>query len=305
MAKKISLILHPGYFRCASTYLQNSFFKKNKKILNIGKPFSKKDKVSYLFNILFKSREEFRSINEEDQIVNLSNLICKKIINSKKKIVVISDEIITDDIFYNLDQNITILEKLLNKIKEQKRFKIELKILIIKRNQFDLLYSLYSYNEVINSTYKNFEQFVKYFLKYKFSLLHYKFVEKKFLTLKPKEIKILNYEVLKKNPKIFFQNLTTFVLNKKVSNFDLKYINKSLKKDNLNYLRKIKKKYFYILIVKTFNLMFRLNIVKISHKLEKIYHYFLQKSYVTVYSKNLLNINKRTKYLVNKAYKNK
>ena len=155
------LYLHIGYPKCASTFLQKEIFRKNKKINYLR---SKKndviDKNVELFwkNIYIKNNFYFKK-NYKKDLYFLKNL-------NFKKTIIFSSEDITDYVklksVYHIDPN-----EVFRRIKTvSKFFKINFKIILVIRQQSDIIMSRFAQDHLfmnILPKYKNFSVVKKFF----------------------------------------------------------------------------------------------------------------------------------------------
>ena len=108
---KINFILHPGYIRTGTTFLQNNVFSKLNDIINIGKPYQEKSILSNLNNKLFCKKEDIKNLINYDKLIDTYvNLLLKNIKETNKNTIIFSDESLLDFEFYDPISNLVILK---------------------------------------------------------------------------------------------------------------------------------------------------------------------------------------------------
>jgi hypothetical protein len=242
----LKLIFHLGYSRTGSTFLQTHVFPKHKEINFLGPKnyFNWKD-----VKINQKTLDKFRDFYLLNTQNNFKDNVVKHF--DKKKINIISSEnyltslnIIND--FYDCKY----LEDLLQSEE------LEISFLIVLRNQYDLIYSIYhhrySKTNIQNLKIKSFEKLINkidgglktsgqsFVLKLFFQQYDFNLIDKKLKRLfKNVKIKYLFYEDLKYNQNIFIDHFSEFLKLDKVYTknlFDEKKINESRKYNNNHYV---------------------------------------------------------------------
>ena len=242
----MKLIFHLGYPRTGSTFLQTHVFPKHKEINFLGpKNYFNWEDVKINQSTLDKFRD-FYLLNTQN---NFKDNVVKHF--DRKKINIISSEnyltslnIIND--FYDCKY----LEDLLQSEE------LEISFLIVLRNQYDLIYSIYhhrySKTNIQNLKIKSFEKLINkidggletsqknFFLNLFFQQYDFNLIDKKLKRLfKNVKIKYLFYEDLKYNQNIFIDHFSEFLKLDKVYTknlFDEKKINESRKYNNNHYV---------------------------------------------------------------------
>ena len=241
----MKLVFHLGYPRTGTTFLQTHIFPKHKEINLLGpKNYYNWEDVKINQSTLDKFRD-FYLLNTQN---DFKNNVIKHF--DKKKINIISSEtylmsknIIND--FYDCKY----LEDLLQSEE------LEISFLIVLRNQYDLIYSLYhhSYSQMIQSLkIKSFEKLINqidgglknnnqnFVLKLFFQQYDFNLIDKKLKSLFKKiKIKYLFYEDLKFNSNIFIDEFSEFLKLDKVYTknlFDEKKVNESKKYNKNQYI---------------------------------------------------------------------
>lgn len=299
-----NLLVHIGYPKCGSTYFQ-------KKLINMipGTVLSTSNRNNLLpVDVLRGLRKKNISEKEIKNIIQKSCFFKNNISKNKSsKNFMITHEGIIGRMNTNLD------EVSANNIKKISK---NSKILIIIRNQFDLIQSLYTYKVSRKGTEtRGFEEFLNDFLKNSDIKKKFNFFYTINFYIKlfgQKNVLIIPFEYLKKNEEKFLKDLNKFlnikyhkkinIMNKKKNN----YLNQSLKsKKILNLILIMNKIVMYIS---------RKNKLRLGkHKIE-IFRYtyrkflsFLSEYVFFIYYKKKLELNKEEIFLKNKIkiiYKN-
>jgi hypothetical protein len=150
---KKKLIIHPGYGKCGTTFLQRNIFN-NKKILQIGRIYDLpnpsscryqteiiKDLYAKIFDSVPRSK-----ISENQLILNIKLLakeIVKLIKKNDSKFIVLSDERIFEFYYNDFENNLISLKLLINEIIKYQ--KLDISIVLTIRNQSSFILSYYSY----------------------------------------------------------------------------------------------------------------------------------------------------------------
>ena len=222
--------IHIGLPKCASTFLQEKFFKLNKSDEILYNP----DEIFKLINKIDPRKIGDNKISEiEDQIKdNLSKLNCKKLI--------LSHEGLSGGNF-NLDYE--------TNLKTIKKFFPNAKIILVLRFQTDLLFSLYYQMVEQGRCRYNIDYFFNKnninkinllnLSSYKFSIdtEKYDYVNylKNLFKIFDKNLHILFFENFRDNKKLFIKNLAEYMKLEKIpENFN--YVNKSLSNKSIKIL---------------------------------------------------------------------
>jgi hypothetical protein len=136
----MKIFIHIGFPRSASTYMQKNYFSNNKEINYIGRKLNYGNEDCNFFNALKKiigySDNEF--LNNKKKIL----LQLKKIKFSKKKINLISEEGILCQNYWNNNDVYRTLTRLISLFND---LKINIKFIIVVRNQLECIESVYQY----------------------------------------------------------------------------------------------------------------------------------------------------------------
>lgn len=241
----MKLIFHLGYPRTGSTFLQTNVFPKHKEINFLGpKNYLNWEDVKINQSTLDKFRDFYLLNNQNDFKNNLIKHFDKKKIN-----IISSESYLMSKNLINDFNDCKYLEDLLQSEE------LEMSFLIVLRNQYDLICSLYhhSYAQIIQSLkIKSFEKLINkidggletsvqsFVLKLFFQEYDFNFINKKLKRLfKNIKIKYLFYEDLKYNKNIFIDEFSEFLKLDKVYTknlFDEKKVNERRKYNNNEYL---------------------------------------------------------------------
>lgn len=186
--KKISLI-HIGFHKTASTYLQLKYFKNIDNLQRINDDFKEKDLDKWFFeNFININPYEFdrdKFLNEfENELLNINCL-------NHESNLLISDENLSGNIYLGVDS-----KELMNRLYETYG---KVKILIIIRNQVDFILSAYS-NYVLHGGIKTLKHWINSIETHNGLILEkikYSYLIKNYQELYGKEnIEVIPYELL-------------------------------------------------------------------------------------------------------------
>jgi len=301
----VKLFLHIGYSKTGTTFLQKEFFPRLKQVNYLGKYYKKNSKKNLiikklLHEILLLSNKEFDlKINQLKDKINLLDF-------HKKKPNLISNEAILTGIISGSYKKAEI-KRTIKRLKLITREKnIEIYIMIVIRNHYDLILSLYNALNVkfrLNFNkplfYKNFNYVIKK-NKSVLNILKFHRIYHEILKLVGKnKCKVFFYEEIFSNHKNFKRDFFNYLgLNKNISKINFnKKINvtsqKEIKKFNIlfDYLSSVPKKIlensiflwpkiFFNLLIIIFNLLLNKNLIftklDIKHQKKAINKYFKQ-----------------------------
>jgi len=219
----MKVIYHLGYPRTGTTYLQKNLFPLHSEINYAGpKDYIQSHQTALTLQKLDLLGNIYTSKEIEDDKYDLNEL--KKIIDiekfSKDKVNIVSSERYT--MFTNINEFNDI--KLLNKFLKSFYPNLEVEFLIVLRNQYDLIKSLYFHkyrwiSKILNI--KNFNEFVKFLRKdlpfntdnYLFlnfiKNFNFLYMNDKIETIFPKsKINYLKFETLGENKEAFFSDIS-------------------------------------------------------------------------------------------------
>lgn len=271
---KYSLVIHLGYPKTATSFLQNHYFSKLD-VKFYGMNHRKFDSGYEEFKLFLQSFENIDQIKAEDLSDELQKLKL-----DKKKINIISDESIMCNIVHNNTNTYLILKNLLSFFKFFED-QVELKIFFTFRKHDEIILSYFRefYLSFFHKEFKNYEEFVlqigsnqyvdqilRIFNFSKFYNYLNQFIHKD-------NILVLNYSNFNKNPKKFILKLKEFIgideyffpdFNTKENEF----IKRNVKNEILIFLkRNLNIKIFYKFLFKFKNLLtFVFNIINLNKK---------------------------------------
>lgn len=212
------LLIHPGYGKTATTWLQRKVLPNVSSSLYLGKDpfFSNIFERSHnnLFEPLY-GIDTYRARNSATLIDKYANLIRLRLNSSGTPIkrVILSDECILDYANYNAELNIYILSQLVRKLENDFD---EIKILVTIRNQETYLTSYFAYDyQNLKGRFRSFDKFIQYGYDNPtysvFGGIHYHLVLAEMNRLFGKEkVKFLPYEYLVENPENFIRQIAIF-----------------------------------------------------------------------------------------------
>ncbi len=170
--KKLNLLIHPGFAKTATSWMQKSVFPNLKKCIYLGKPATsqKLHEAQYrLFNSLYGStlynaRNSERLINK--YVETLSQEIIQRFPRSENNgYFIVSDETIFEYTTRNGELNTFLLGSTLRKLRESLDSFCEtsVSILITFREQYSILKSFYAYSYALHSDrFPTFDKFLNY-----------------------------------------------------------------------------------------------------------------------------------------------
>ena len=260
---KINFILHPGYFKTGTTYIQNNIFVNLKNAINIGKPYDKKNLFTDLNSKLFCKKNNHNLFEQDFLINSYVDLLLKNINKYQKNLVIFSDESLLDFEFYDPNKNFDIIDKIINKLRNH--LDISLKIILTLRRQHDLILSRYSY---LYPVYMKNHPEIKSFLnkdrlesKDLFTSLKFKKISNMITKKLNSKIKYFLYEDLENNSSNYIESVVKYLeINEKTYFTNLEKINVNsyngqhfLRNSNIwykiyNFLYPYYKKYFHLYI---------------------------------------------------------
>jgi hypothetical protein len=170
--KKLNLLIHPGFGKTATTWMQESVFPNLKKCINLGKPTTsqKLHEAQYqLFNdvhgsTLYNARNSERLINK--YVETLSQEIIQRFPRSENNgYFIVSDETIFCYTNYHGELNTFLLGSTLRKLRESLDSFCEtsVSILITFREQYSVLKSMYAFDYTHQTDrFPTFDKFLNY-----------------------------------------------------------------------------------------------------------------------------------------------
>jgi len=268
--KSYQLIIHIGYPKTASTFLQKKIFNNNNyHFLNIS------DKQNLLELFILASNYESNEFKRKTK---------KNKINLKKNIMnIISYEFLSINQFNHNDSSINTLKNLNNYFEEKYNKQIEIEFLIINRNPNDLLFSLYHEDislfliKSINN--KNYQSFTKNIKENKNKQLFDNFHINEYKKDFAKNNLILNelsFEELRDNSEIFFLKLKKILKSNNIK-IDNVIFNQSIKDQQFVYHKK------FTLIINCLRMIFW-SITSLKIFAIKPFFIYLKKSLFLFYS---------------------
>ena len=234
-----TLIIHPGFTKTATTFLQNNILENLHDIDNIGKPFKNDTFFNVhkkIFNLTREDRRYFAN-NSAPLIKKYSNLLLEKISKSNKQLFFLSDETIFDFFSYNAELNMYLFRDVLEVVKKED---IKVIFLISIRRQDNLILSHYSYANKLWSKIgiKNFQDLIEHTFKLENSYLNSLFYSKTVSRIS---------NILKEDIKIILQErlLLDFKNFMKIFNLEINISEQNFKPLRKNHYIKNNRKIYY------------------------------------------------------------
>ena len=287
--RKLDFILHIGYHKTGTTFLQKSVFPNTPQLLYLGRTWISNKLDDFFFDFNFTNDFDFDNISMSNRFSNIIDeiIIEKKIDLSKKKAVLISHESLHSGSDY-----------FGSRIKEQscrlKKVFPNAKIIISIRNQARMIES--NYTNYINHggklTFNNFFYKSNYIRELRKKLEYDFLIDMYFKNFSESNVKVLIFEKIFQQTGPDLEELDTFLKFKTKVNFIDTSINKKLSKTKLNILR-----FVNIFLANKFYIQYQNRVRRDQSFIEKIRWYlvrFLKKIEIT---KPLIFSNKKNKFM--------
>lgn len=176
----VRFIVHPGYAKTATTFLQRKIFSQLKDVLYLGMfPDSSmlSNGLTTMFGTIFPrftdiGTNEIRARNSSLLIPTLGNLILREMDKHQKAFVLLSNERLFDYGHYNGELNQFLLSKLIRYLKDNCDEKLEIKVIVTIRNQKDILESYYAFfYSRLKNRFPSFQDFLRFGLENKHEIV--------------------------------------------------------------------------------------------------------------------------------------
>jgi len=165
----VRFIVHGGYGKTATTFLQEKIFFHLDDVLYLGKFNSKMiheelHKFYYTIFPSFVGMVSFiRARNSSLLISCFGDVLLRKMKQTDKNIILLSNENLFDFANYNAELNMLLLLKLFNYLQDNYNEQIEFKVMMTIRNQKDFLKSFYAFDFThLKNRFSSFEKFIRY-----------------------------------------------------------------------------------------------------------------------------------------------
>ncbi len=213
MKKKINLVIHPGFGRCGTTFLQKKIFAKSNYI-NLGKPRKLNDELIKLQYKVFIPKYSFDKIypmNLSKAVRDYSEKLRSEIDKSGKTNFILSDENISDKVNYFGYFNFFLLSEIIKKLTEN--YDLKLKFIITIRSQWEIISSGWCADYRLRLNFITFQNYLK-LLKSDLNLneiYDYEIYLKNLKELFKPEILLLPLEELIHNKKNYLEKIENFL----------------------------------------------------------------------------------------------
>lgn len=231
----IRFIIHPGYAKTATTFLQENIFSQLDDVLYLGM-FRDSLMLSNDFTTMFSTIfprfintgvNEIRARNSSLLIPTLGDLVLKEITKEKKNLVLLSNERLFDYGHYNGELNQFLLSKLIRYLKNNSDQELQFQIIMTIRNQKDVLHSYYAYfYKDFKKRFPSFEDFLRFGLDNKHEIIfgsyYYDSVLKDIQDIfGTANVHVFLYERMRQDIRTFLHEILQIIgTNMKVENFD-------------------------------------------------------------------------------------
>ena len=235
----VRFVVHGGYGKTATTFLQSNVFPHLNDVLYFGKYEDLtmlSDELKNMYHSVFLSVVD-RSINDMCArnssllIPLLGDILIGEMKQAKKNIVLLSHECLFDYVHHHAELNQLLLLKLFKYLQDNYDEKMEFKVMMTIRNQKEALKSLYAFDFTrLKNRFDSFEKFIKYGLKNKhqtiFGGYHYDLVleDLKYI-YGSNNVQFFVYEKMKEDIKAYLYDIFDFIgTNQRID--DLNYTQK-------------------------------------------------------------------------------
>ena len=182
----VKFIVHGGYSKTATTFLQKKIFPYLGDVLYFGKQDGKiiPEELNDLYHIIFPSGVNMhhlyrlffpsiasnvsyrRTINSSLIIPLFGDILLREMKKSGKNIILLSNESLFDFAASNAELNMLLLLRLFNYLQTNYSEKIKFKVMMTIRNQKNFLQSFYADSfSHLKGQFKSFEDFIQYGIK--------------------------------------------------------------------------------------------------------------------------------------------
>lgn len=325
------MIIHGGYQRCATTFLQEEIFINLKDYLCLSKPqqsfsagkrkfyFEEKKELSldesikklyHLQNEAFPRKypmEPMMPRNTSFQVEKYKKELMRIITSNEDKNFILSDETLFDKMNYHGDENILHFAEIIRSLK--KKIDIDVKFIITIRNQADLLTSIFAYDYYRQKkNFKNFQNFIINFLdeekEYK-QIFRFDFFYEKVRNLFDCEILVLPLEQLTMEKNNYITRLKNFIetdMPEKINYEDnFKKLKFTEKNTNFYHIKGVRFQHFYDFLASIHRLLSNISIYKSIYK-----HLGPVKKYLRSFMKGKVSgkitVEKKNDQLIKSAY---
>ena len=221
----VRFIIHGGYGKTATTFLQENIFPHLNDVLYLGKRQDLtmlSEELRSLFHFVFPSfygmpRHDMHARNSSLLIPLLGDVILRAMEQFKKDTVLLSNECLFDYAHHNAELNQLLLWKLFRYLEDNYSEKMEFKVMMTIRNQKDALKSLYAFDYTrLKDRFDSFQNFLEYGLKNKhktvFGGLYYDLILEDMQTMYgPDNVRFFVYEKMEEDIKAYLYDIFNFI----------------------------------------------------------------------------------------------
>lgn len=218
-------IVHGGYGKTATTFLQKNVFSHLNDVLYFGKLqdgnmlFDELQRIYYTIFPSFSgmSINDIRARNSSLLIPLFGDILLREMKQAKKNIILLSNEALIDYGNYNAELNQFLLLKLFRYLQDNYDELIEFKVMMTIRNQKESLKSFYAYDFThLKGRFDSFEQFIKYGLENEcktiFGGYHYDLVLEDMQDIYGSEnVRFFVYEKMKEDVRAYLYDILEFI----------------------------------------------------------------------------------------------
>ncbi len=262
----IRVIVHGGYVKTATTFLQDKIFSQLSDVsylgkLHGGKMISPEFKRCYqsIFPSLSASKSTVRARNSAPLISCLGDILLNQIKQTKKEILLLSNECLIDYANYNAELNMFLLARLFSYLQDNCDHPIQFKVMMTIRNQKDSLKSLYAYDYThLKERFSSFEKFIEYGLKNQHEIVfggyHYDLVLEDMKKIYGADnVRFFVYEKMKKDIRSYIQDILDYIgTSQKIEELDYTQATNVNSDDGVHRIRDVKRGIIALMILKIY-----------------------------------------------------
>ena len=225
MKKMATFIIHGGYGKTATTFLQKNIFAHLDDVLFLGKHPDEKmltEEIHALYYALFPSfvgadKFSIHACNSSLLIHKLGDILIREMKESTKKIIVLSNENLIDYGDYNGELNQFLLLKLYRYLQDHCEEQIDFKVMMTLRNQKEHLKSCFAYDYTnLKNRFKTFESLILYGMKYPhkaiFGGYHYDIIFDDMQNIFGSgNVRFFIYEKMKEDTRAYLDDILNFI----------------------------------------------------------------------------------------------
>lgn len=281
----IRFIVHGGYGKTATTFLQVNIFSRLNDVLYLGKLKDDKmlsDELQRAYYTVFPSfigmaTDDIFARNSSLLIPLFGDILLKEMKQAGKNIVLLSNECLIDYGDYNGELNQFLLLKLFKYLQDHSDERMEFKVMMTIRNQKECLKSYYAYDFThLKGRFSSFDKFLKYGLENEhktiFGGYHYDLVLEDMQNIYgAHNVRFFVYEKMNEDIKGYLNEILGFIgTNQRVEDLDYTQRINVNSSEGMHTLRDVRHGFIPSVIIKAGSKLQFLKTVKFFRYLNKI-----------------------------------